>query len=965
LPGLNYSEPFFPGANYAPAVPTPDAILGFPVGTRAATPAQIEAVMKGLAAGSPRCRLFEYGRSHEGRPLHYLVIASETNLRRLDALKADYAKLADPRKAAKTDVDRLAASLPALAWMAYVIHGNETSGSDAALAVAHHLAAGSDAGVKALLEELVVIIDPLMNPDGRDRHVLGLAQNRSAQPSVDDQSVQHVGVWPPGRTNHYLFDLNRDWAVASQPETRGRIRAINEWNPHYFVEGHEMSSQSTFAFYPASEAVNLNFPANVQKWEARFADDLSAAFDRRGWRYFNGEQYDNWYPGYSSSWAALRGIVDNLYEQAHISVDAVRRPEGTLESYREAVHKQLVASMANLATLARNRREVLADFVAEKRQCVGPDATVPAHTFVIVPSANFTRQRQFIDLLQLQGFEVLAAGSAFQASGRDRLDREVKDRSFPAGTLLISTRQPLARLVLALLEFDPRMTPQFLNDERRELLRFNRSLIYDVTGWSLPMLFDVEAYTLAGEPPVAAQATLATALPASAEPLTNAASPVAFAIDGTDDASVVAAGRLMERGVWLRLAEKPFTFGGKTFPRASVLITRKDNQNFPGDLTTTLRDVCAELKITALGVTTGFGPGELPDLGGTHFKLLQPPRIALLGREPFGASSYGECWYVLDHVLGLRATYLDFNRITNADLRRYNVLILPEGNAEALGSKIDILKTWVQEGGTLIALGNAVGAIAKDPGGIGSIRLLPATFAKPEPYFQAVIREWEGTTTTVEPDKIWAFTAPTGDSAAKIPWHGAALKLDKDDRPSEEELKRRDEWRRIFMPRGAVVAGRVDDRSWLTAGCRNYVPVVYSGNNILMVPPGAQAPVRLGYFNTAPAAPPAPPPAPAPEPRKDDAKKEEPKKPEKLPPGWTVAPPGHELRLRMSGLLWPEAAERIANSAYVAREGIRSGQIILFSSSPIFRAGALGTTRLFSNAVVYGPGAGASQPNRP
>ncbi|MSU48096.1 MAG: hypothetical protein EXS37_03240 [Opitutus sp.] len=189
LPGLNYSEPFFPNARYDAAVPTPDTTLGFPVGSRAANHAQIEAVVKALAARSPRCRLFEYGKTHEGRTLYYLVIASETNLRRLDTLKAGYAKLADPRKAPKDEIDRLAASLPALAWMAYVIHGSETSGSDASLAVAHHLAASTDADVKTLLEEIVVIIDPLMNPDGRDRHLINLAQNRTERCSPGASTI--------------------------------------------------------------------------------------------------------------------------------------------------------------------------------------------------------------------------------------------------------------------------------------------------------------------------------------------------------------------------------------------------------------------------------------------------------------------------------------------------------------------------------------------------------------------------------------------------------------------------------------------------------------------------------------------------------------------------------------------------------------------------------------------------------
>jgi len=301
LAGLDYTEPFFPGATYDPNVPTPSAVLGFDVGKKPATHAQIEAVMKALAEKSPRCKLFEYGRTHEGRALYYLVIASEANIRRLDALKADYAKLADPRKVSKAEGDRLAATLPALAWMAYVIHGDELSSSDAALAAAHHLAAGTGAEVKSLLENLVVVIDPLMNPDGRDRFLTMMAQNRTAQPGVDDQTLIHTGFWPAGRTNHYLFDLNRDFVFVTQPESRGRVRAAGEWNPHYYVEGHEMGSQSTFFFNPPREALNPNFPVTEQKWEARFGEDQAAAFDAHGWRYFNGENYDNWYPGFTSS----------------------------------------------------------------------------------------------------------------------------------------------------------------------------------------------------------------------------------------------------------------------------------------------------------------------------------------------------------------------------------------------------------------------------------------------------------------------------------------------------------------------------------------------------------------------------------------------------------------------------------------------------------------------------------------
>ena len=956
VPGLAYEESFFPNSQYNPSVPTPDSVLGFPLGSRPATYAQIEGVFKALASKSPRCKLVVYGKTHEGRTLYYLVIASDANLSRLDDLKADLAKFADPRKAAKEEGDSLASTLPAVAWMAYAIHGDEMSGSDAALAVAYHLAAGTGADVTNLLDKLVVIIDPLMNPDGRDRFLAMQAQNRTIQPSVDDQSLLHTGVWPSGRMNHYLFDMNRDWIFATQPETRGRLRAVNEWNPHYFMESHEMGPQSTFLFLPAREAINPNQPENVRKWEVEFAKDLAAAFDARGWRYYNGEWNDDWYPGYSSSWSALRGAVANLYEQAGIGTDAVRRGEGTLESYRESVHKQLVSSMANLAFLASNRQAVLADFLAEKRKNVGPDASIPAHTFAVLPSANATRQQRFLDLMALEGFEVYSAGESFTAQGKDRLGREIKDMKFPAGTLLIPTRQPLARLLNAMLEFDPHAIPQFLTDERRDLLRFGRSRIYDITGWSLPMLFDVQAFELPTGLPSEAQPKLASIL-APAAPMTNSDTSVAYVIDGTDDASVAAAGRLLERGVWVRVADKPFQFDNREFARGSVVVERKDNAALAGQLTGLVSNVCAELSVTAIGVRTGFGPGDLPDLGGEHFMLLKQPRIAIFGRDPIEPYSYGAAWHLIDHVLGLRASYLDTQNLPNTDLRRYNVLVLPDGaNADSLKNGMKPLKEWISAGGTLVAIGSSAGVFATETNGLGATRQLPDVLGnKMDDYRQAVVREWEARQTTPDPAKIWAFSPPT---EVVYPW----LIGESDDKDKEDDLKRRDAWRAIFMPSGVLLAGRVDDRSWLTAGCGEYVPLMYSGKTILLAPPTVLAPVRLGFFNPSLAKPQKTNALAA----SPDAKKKKKKKDDSKPtPGWTTAPPGFEMRLRMSGLLWPEAADRLANAAYVTRESLGAGQLILFASDPTFRGAALGTSRIFANAIVLGPGMGASEPIKP
>jgi hypothetical protein len=610
--------------------------------------------------------------------------------------------------------------------------------------------------------------------------------------------------------------------------------------------------------------------------------------------------------------------------------------------------------MVNLAFLATNRQAVLADFLAEKRKCVGPGASIPARTFAIPPTTNDARLRRFLDLMALEGFEVNAASEAFTAQARDRLGREVKDQKFPAGTLLIPTRQPLARLLSAMLEFDPHTLPQFLTDERRDLLRFGRSRIYDITGWSLPMLFDLATFEIAAGLPGEAQAkpvSLPGPMPA---PVTNADTSVAFVLEGANDASIAAAGRLIERGVWVRVADKPFQFDSHDFSRGSVIITRKDNANFTGELTGTLSNVCADVKVTAIGVRTGFGPGDLPDLGGEHFLLLKPPRIVILGREPVEPYSFGSAWYLIDHVLGLRASYLDAHNLANADLRRYNVAVIPDGaDADALKDRLEKLKGWVTAGGTLLAIGASAAALARETNGLGGTRQLPDVLGKMDEYRQAVVREWEARQTTPDPEKVWSFSPPAD---VVYPW----LIGESDDKAKDEDLKRRDSWRAIFMPVGTVLAGRVDDRSWLTAGCGDYVPLIYSGKTVLVAPPAVQVPVRLGVFNPAPAKKPAETAAPS-----DSKEKDKKKEDAKPPPGWTIAPPGYELRLRMSGLLWPEAADRLANAAYVTRESIGSGQLILFASDPTFRAAALGTSRIFANAIICGPGMGANEPIKP
>lgn len=954
LAGLQWTNAFFPGTRYRAEVPSGEALLGFPIGQRAATPDQIEKCLKAWAAAAPdRTRLVEYARSHGGRPLHYLVITAPKNLARLAEIQSATARLGDPRALSEAEAKQILETTPPVAWLGNTIHGDETEGSDAALALIHHLLAADDPAVTKLLEEVVIIMDPLQNPDGRERFLKMIAEQRGTTPSVDDQSLQHTGYEPRGRGNHYLFDLNRDALFAVHPETRGRMAAVTNWNPVLVVDAHGMGAQDTHLFSPPREPVNPHLPPGSAEWNRRFARDQAAAFDREGLVYYHGEWHENWYPGYTDFWAAFRGAVGILYEQARIAEDGVRRPEGRILSYRESVFHHLVGSMANLRTVQANAKPLLENFLATRRRACDAEGPFARRTFAILPSANRARLDRFLELAQRQGFEVFQTVKEITAPlATNQLGREVKDVKLPTGTILIPNRQPLGHYVAAALDFDPRLSAQALEEERRELLRTGKSRLYDSTAWNLTMMFGLEALTLPTELPAGAQ-PWRSAPPALAGVTGGVESPVARVLDGADDRSVAAAARLMERGLQVRVAEKPFEFDGQKFARGSVVVTALDNRDSAGKWRAVVEATARELGLRAVAVRSGLGEGDLPDLGGRHFQRLEPPRIAVLSRG--GASPYaaGETWYCLDHELGIRHARLAIEG--EPDLSRYNVIIVPDLWRGALpGGWTNRLRDWVQAGGTLIAMGSAAGQFAEEKAGLSAARTLPDALAKAGDYELAVFREWlarDGELPAAE--AIWAHQAAPG---LKYPWptvDGA--------HPEEKELKKRDAWLKLFTPQGVLVAARVDPKHWLTFGCEEPLPVLAFREPVLMAAQGVEAPVRLGYLTKAAA------PVPSDPPEKTDPsdKPDRPKKPEPPRVGWSALPPGTEMHLRMSGLLWPEATHRLANSAYVTRESLGRGQIILFAARPMYRAATLGPARLMLNAMIYGPGCGAAQPVRP
>ncbi len=450
---------FYAGATYDAKVTPPDQCLGHAPGERMAAGEVIIGCFRRWDDESPRVRVDRYALSHEGRELVRVIITAPENLARFDDIVRDLNRLADPRGLSAADGDRLIAAVPGVAWFGYSIHGDETSGADAAVVFGHHLAAATDADTEALLRKVIVVIDPVMNPDGRARTVAQFGQTASAVANLDQDSM-HRGQWPWGRGNHYLYDMNRDWFLGVAPETRGRWQAMSELRPHLMVDVHEMAAQESFLSYPYSDPVNPNLAANVRDWQAVFTADLARAFDGFGWAYYTREWADAWYPGYSDEWAALGGAVGVLYEQARNGGQALRRDTGDIRTYRDAVHHQAIASLSNLMTFGRNRDAVLKDYLAFRRAAAQPAGKRRA--FALVPGRAPDRERRLLLALLRQGIEVWRTDAELAPRGAEGALGGPAPAKFPVGTYLVPAAQPNGALVRALLDFDPHMSDAFL-----------------------------------------------------------------------------------------------------------------------------------------------------------------------------------------------------------------------------------------------------------------------------------------------------------------------------------------------------------------------------------------------------------------------------------------------------------------------------------------------------------------------
>jgi hypothetical protein len=462
--------PFYTGGQYDPNLPQPNDYLRHPLGQWPQRYHELVAFLEDIAARSDRVLLESHGESYEGRKLYNVFISSPQNILKLDEIRGGLDILADPASGSSTaQIDSLVEHSPASAWLGYNIHGDELSGMDAAAQLIYHMAAANDEPTLNILDNVVMIIDPIENPDGRERYLSMLDTYGSHVPNWDKNSLQHRGAYPWGRTNHYLFDLNRDWILLRQTETLGKVKTVVDWHPQMVVDAHEMGSDATFLFSPPRQPINYNIPDNVMKWYDIYAKDQAGAFDQRGWPYYTGEWNDQWYPGYGSAWATYAGAVGILYEMAGVDGRFVRQRDDYLLTFHEAVNKQFTSSLANLATTASNRKGLLRDYYNARKQIIAQGQKTGL-TFLFAPDKDEIKMKRFIETLVHLGIDVKRASASFQVKSCSDIYGEThQSKSFPAGTFIVSTAQADGALAKAVLEFDLHLDLEFLKEERREL----------------------------------------------------------------------------------------------------------------------------------------------------------------------------------------------------------------------------------------------------------------------------------------------------------------------------------------------------------------------------------------------------------------------------------------------------------------------------------------------------------------
>jgi hypothetical protein len=674
-PDLSYYLPA--GIGYNSDIPVPSSYIGHEVGEWHITHDKLVGYMKLLDAVSGRALWEEYGRSWEGRPLGQLIITSEKNMARLEEIRQQHLRLSDPAISAGIST----AEMPLIIKLGYGVHGNESSAPNASMLTAYYLVAGRGAAIDEILDKCVILIDPSLNPDGLQRHSTWVNMHRGMNPGTDPAGREFNEAWPGGRTNHYWFDLNRDYIMLQHPETVGRVEAFYRWRPNINTDHHEMGANATFFFQPGVQSRNNPVvPPDNQTLTAEIGRYHAIYLDSIGSLYYTEESYDDYYLGKGSSYPDAHGSVGILFEQAGTK-GYLREVPGGFLSFRFAIRNQFTVSLSTIQA-GLNMRVRLLDMQRDFYLSSLREAEASAvKGYVFSEGDDRGGCARFIENLLRHKIEVYRCGRTLTRGGVSY---------GPANSYFVPARQNEYRYVRSLFE---------------TVKTFADTVFYDISTWVMPMAFNLdyapvntaEANGMTGE--------RVDAAPFPAGTVTGSGKDYAWLFEWSDTYAPKALYMIQSEGLTTRVATAPFTAvmsDGKrrSFGYGTIMVQRGENSFDAGEITETLRRVAGQCGITIYGVSTGLTPSGI-DLGSNGFAVLARPSVMLVIDEGTPADDAGEIWHLLDTRYGMPVTLVSPSRLGSATLSRYNVIVIAGNPAIAPGTT-DRIRDWARTGGTLI-----------------------------------------------------------------------------------------------------------------------------------------------------------------------------------------------------------------------------------------------------------------------
>ncbi|HEX4953414.1 MAG TPA: M14 family zinc carboxypeptidase [Thermoanaerobaculia bacterium] len=677
-----------------PDVVSPSRFLGYPLGSRFTHVSEALAYLRALAAASPRVAIWSYGESYEGRPLTLVAVSAPENIDRLEEVRDRHQRLIWAAGLTQAEQEALVFTQPTIAWLAYGVHGNESSSTEAALATAYLLAAARGEEAERL-REVVVLIDPFGNPDGRERYLSAFEQRRGREPEGHLDGWEHTEPWPGGRFNHYWIDLNRDWAWATQRETRQRLLAYRQWEPHVYLDFHEMGRESTYYFSPPASPSHPALDRRVPPWFETFGQATAALFDRMGWIYFNRERYDLFYPGYGDSYPSLRGGVGMTYEMAGggRAGQVLALPGGGLLTLADRVTRHLASSLVAVRTVAEKRVALLRDHVAIRRSAA---ERIPEG---VVWDADQPEAEALAALLAFHSIRVHQLPSPANLSvyppnggGKGEL------RAFAEGSYVVMLNQPLGTLAQAVLALDTPLPKVFAERQRERLLEGLAEELYDVSAWSLPRAYDLETFRVVNEP-----GGLVSYQPREGRLEGDAA--VGWLLPPQGLAGYRLAAALARERLLHRVAKVGFEIEGRAYPAGTLFVPRWGN---PVGLEDRLLRLSRDCGVSLRGIATSRTTSGI-SIGSDDMVAVVPQRVGLAVGPGTAATAAGTLWHLLDRDVGLPHRRLELSQLKDGP-RELDVLILPDGSGygEMLGEKgAQALERWVRSGGVVVAVGGS------------------------------------------------------------------------------------------------------------------------------------------------------------------------------------------------------------------------------------------------------------------